>query len=170
MSKKIKLQKNSVKKKPGRVKGKPKDVQTKNVGPRYILNSDFELLSELRDLILKSSPAEKSKIVEKMNKVGRVRLAIISGIFLNKESADASVPDLFMVIDDTDHRKLKVFLKSLEAEVGKEIKFAVMDKDEFTYRLGMFDRFIRVLLEGPHEKLIDKIGLEKNSATLAKNS
>ena len=34
-----------------------------------------------------------------------------------------------------------------------------MEKDEFEYRYGMFDRFVRVLLEGPHEKLINKLGL-----------
>ncbi|MDP3953843.1 MAG: hypothetical protein Q8Q06_00295 [bacterium] len=149
---------------------KPKSAKPAGREPRYVLNREFELFYELRELILKSVPAEKSKIVERLNKVGRVRLILISGIFLNKENDDASVPDLFMVIDDVDSRKLKIVLKSLEAEVGKEIKFAIMDRDEFTYRLGMFDRFIRVLLEGPHEKLLDKIGLEQNAAILAKSS
>ena len=35
-----------------------------------------------------------------------------------------------------------------------------MDKEEFKYRFSMFDRFVRVLLEGPHENLIDKLGVE----------
>jgi hypothetical protein len=127
--------------------------------PVYALDTDFEFFYELRDLILKSSPAEKDKMVEKLNKIGRIKLAIISGVFINKENLDPLVTDLFIVGDDIDRRKLRAFLKAVEAEVGKEIKFAVMDKDEFQYRLAMFDRFIRVLLEGPHEKLIDRLGL-----------
>jgi hypothetical protein len=34
-----------------------------------------------------------------------------------------------------------------------------MEKEEFIYRHGMFDRFVRVLLEGPHEKIINKLGI-----------
>ena len=133
--------------------GKPKPAV------RYMLNGGFEFLYELRDLVLKSSPAEKNRLVEKINRLGRIKLAIISGVFMNKENADPTVADLLIVGDDIENRKLKPFLKGIEAEVGKEIKFAVMEKDEFQYRLSMFDRFIRVLLEGPHEKLINKLGL-----------
>ena len=61
--------------------------------------------------------------------------------------------------DDINKEKLRTFLKALEVEVGREIKLSIMDKEEFDYRFGMFDRFVRVLLEGPHEKIINKIGL-----------
>ncbi len=128
----------------------------------YTLNSSFEFFNELRDLILKSSPAEKDKMIKRISGLGRVRLAIMSGVFMtNKDSVDTidSEVDLFIVGDDINKGKLHSFLKSLEAEVGKELRFGLMDKDEFEYRYGMFDRFVRVLLDGPHEKLINKLGL-----------
>ena len=127
--------------------------------PTLALNTNFEFFYELRDLILKSSPAEKDRMIERLNKLGRVKLAIISGIFINKEGLDPLITDILIVGDDIDRRKLHAFLRATEAEVGKEIKFTVMDKDEFQYRLAMFDRFIRVLLESPHEKLINKLGI-----------
>ncbi len=127
--------------------------------PIYALNTDFEFFYELRDLISKSSPAEKDKMVDRLNKIGRIKLAIISGIFINKENLDPLITDLLVVGDDIDRRKLRAFLKATEAEVGKEIRFTVMDKDEFQYRMAMFDRFIRVLLEAPHEKLINRLGI-----------
>jgi len=136
---------------------RPKRAQVRR--PMYALNTDFGSFYELRDLILKSSPAEKDKMIERINKLGRVKLAIISGIFIDKENLDPLIADLLIVGDDVDSRKLHSFLKSLEAEVGKEIKFAVMDKEEFQYRSAMFDRFVRVLMEGPHEKLINKLGI-----------
>ncbi|OGN03817.1 MAG: hypothetical protein A2831_01800 [Candidatus Yanofskybacteria bacterium RIFCSPHIGHO2_01_FULL_44_17] len=130
-----------------------------NKRPTYVLNTEFGSFYELRDLILKSLPAEKHSMIDRINKIGKIRLAIISGVFINKESPDPLVADLLMVGDYIDSRRLRYFLKALEAEVGKEIKYSVMDKEEFRYRLAMFDRFIRVLLEGPHEKLINKLGI-----------
>jgi len=127
--------------------------------PTLALNTNFEFFYELRDLVLKSSPAEKDRMIERLNKLGRIKLAIISGVFINKENLDPLITDLLIVGDDIDRRKLRAFLRATEAEVGKEIKFTVMDKEEFQYRLAMFDRFTRVLLESPHEKIINRLGL-----------
>ncbi len=127
---------------------------------RYALNPGFEFFNELKNLILKSSPAEKTQLVRKISGLGRVKLAVISGIFINNDDSISNpVADLFIVGDDINKKKLALFLRSLEAEVGKEIKFGLMEKEEFEYRYGMFDRFVRVLLEGPHEKIINKLGL-----------
>ena len=127
--------------------------------PRYYLNRQFQYMDELMDLVLKSSPEEKEKMTEGLLKLGRVKLAIATGIFLNKVNAEAIATDLFLVGDDISRRKLRSFLKSLEADVGKEVRYVVMEKEEFQYRMGMFDRFIRVILEGPHEKLINRLGI-----------
>ena len=125
----------------------------------YELNPKFEFFEELKSLILKSSPAEKDKMIKRISGLGRIKLAIASGVFTggsDPASYRDSEVDLFIVGDDINKKRLRTFLKSLEAEVGKEIKFGLMEKDEFEYRHGMFDRFIRVLLDGPHEKLINK--------------
>ncbi len=127
---------------------------------KYALNPNFEFFTELKALILKSSPAEKNRMTRRILTLGRVKLAVVSGVFLNNASGtDNSVADLFIVGDDINKEKLRSFTRSLEAEVGREIKLSIMDKDEFDYRYGMFDRFVRVLLESPHEKIINKIGL-----------
>lgn len=135
--------------------------KTTDGGQRYVLNSSFEFFSELKGLILKASPAEKDLLIKKISTLGRIKLAVVSGVFLNTdtESCNNAVADLFIVGDDISKDRLRTFLRSLEAEVGREIKFSLMDREEFDYRFGMFDRFIRVLLEGPHEKIINKIGI-----------
>lgn len=140
---------------------RPKKVRKLNRSKLYALNPNFEFFQELRSLILRASPAEKNHLIKRISNLGRVKLAIISGIFLNYGDSFAFNPvaDLFIVGDDINKRKLASFLRSLEAEIGKEIKFGLMEKEEFEYRYGMFDRFVRVLLEGPHEKIINKLGL-----------
>lgn len=121
----------------------------------YGLNPRFEFLSDLKSLILTPPPASLGKMTQRIILLGRVKLALVSGVFLNKEN----VADLLIVGNDIDRRKFKTFLKSLEAEVGTQVLYAIMDKEEFVYRRAMFDRFVRLMLEGPHEVLIDRIGL-----------
>jgi hypothetical protein len=126
---------------------------------RYGLNAEFDLYPELRDLVLKPSPAETDHLVNRINALGRVKLAVVAGIFVSQpdDTTYETPADLFIVGDDVDRGKLKRFLKTLESEVGTEIRFGIMEKDEFKYRYEMFDRFLRVLLEGPHRKIINRL-------------
>lgn len=121
----------------------------------YGFNPKFEFSGELKNLMLTPPPASLGRMEKRIASLGRVKLALVSGVFLNKEN----VADLLIVGDDVDRRKFKTFLKSLEAEVGTQIIYAIMDREEFSYRRAMFDRFVRLMLEGPHEILIDRIGL-----------
>jgi predicted MPP superfamily phosphohydrolase len=123
-------------------------------GKHFGINPLFDFHSELSNLILKSSPTSKEKMLRKIMKLGRVKLALLSGVFLN---TDNNRVDLFLVGDDISERKLKNFLAEMEAEVGKEIAYAALDTREFEYRFQMFDRFVRDILEKPHEKLVNKI-------------
>src|SRR5512135_2171759 len=128
---------------------------------RWNLNEEFDYFSELRALVLKASPAERSHMAKRISGLGKVRLAVLAGIFLNSDRDPTydTPADLFIVGDEIDKSRLAHFLKSVEAEMGTEIRFGLMEKEEFKYRYEMFDRFLRVLLEGPHEKIINKLGL-----------
>lgn len=139
--------------------GKRRESNSQFNQPGYLLNPKFDLLPELRDLILKSSPIDKDRLTKQINQLGHVKLAVISGMLISGKNTDPLSTDLLIVGDGINTRKLRVFLKTLEANLGNEIKFAVMDKEEFEYRLVMFDRFIRVLLENSNEKLINKLGV-----------
>jgi len=120
----------------------------------YFVNSDFDFYNELRTLVLKSNPASQEKILSRLKTLGRIKLAILAGIFLNAENSRV---DLLVVGDNIKKRKLSNFLRNLEAEVGKEIDYVVFSSRDFNYRYDMFDRFIRDVLEKPHEKLINKL-------------
>jgi len=123
-------------------------------GMYYSVNTQFDFFNELNKLILKSSPTSKEKMLRKILKLGRIKMALISGVFLNTENSRV---DLFLVGDDINERKLKKFLGDMEAEVGREIAYAALTSKEFDYRFHMFDRFVRDILEKPHEKMINKI-------------
>ncbi len=120
----------------------------------YFVNSDFDFYNELKTLVLKSNPASQDKILSRLKTLGRIKLAVLAGIFLNAENSRV---DLLVVGDNIKRRKLSNFLRYLEAEVGKEIDYVVFSSKDFNYRYDMFDRFIRDVLEKPHDKLINKL-------------
>lgn len=122
----------------------------------YSVNPEFPVFSELYDLVIKSSTASRKKLFEQIKHVGKIRLAILSGIFLND---DTSRLDLMIVGDDIKKRSLEKFLVATESELGKTLRYAIMDTDEFRYRMNMYDRFLRDILEKNHEKLINKLSL-----------
>lgn len=129
---------------------------------KFGLDEEFDFFPELGALMLKSSPTERKRMAKRVAALGRIKLAVIAGILLGSDEQMTSAPpaDLFIVSNDIDKRKLSAFLKALEAEVGGEVRFAIMDTEEFEKRFKFFDRFVRVLLEGPHEKLVNKMDLE----------
>jgi len=129
----------------------PKNSQGKKV---YRANQNFVYYNELKELVAKASPASKQKMLERIKNVGNIKLALISGIFVN---SDVSRADLLVVGDKINQAKFGKFIKDLEAESGKEIDYALMTTKEFHYRYDMFDRFLRDMLELKHEKLINKL-------------
>lgn len=153
---KKKASKKMISKSPPPFKVKKKIKKNKVIkGVFYGLNPKFIFLNELKNLILASPVASFEKLAKRISSLGKIKLALVSGVFLNKEN----VADILIVGDSIDKRRFKNFLKSLEAEVGTQLNYAIMDKEEFDYRRAMFDRFVRMFLEGPHQVLIDKIGL-----------
>ncbi len=120
----------------------------------YSVNRDFDFYNELRTLVLKSSPASRKRILKRLRSLGRINLAVLSGIFVNTENARV---DILIVGDNVKKKNLSSFLRDLEAEVGKEIDYVILSTEDFKYRYDMFDRFLRDVFERPHEKLINRL-------------
>lgn len=122
----------------------------------YFLNTLFPFVHALRNLVINAAPADKEAMIKEINTIGRIKLVVFSGIFTNRENSRV---DLLLVGDAMKETKLDKVLKNIEAEIGKEIVYAVFKTDDFMYRLGMYDRFIRDILEYPHEKAVNKLNI-----------
>ncbi len=126
----------------------------------YGLCQNFIFYPELKKIILKINPPSGTKILNQIKKLGKIKFALLSGLFVN---FDKSPVDLFIVGENIRRAKLKNFLENLEAEIGKEINYVLMTNQEFLYRQNMCDKFIADLLEKPNKILINKIKTEKKS-------
>lgn len=122
----------------------------------YQTNAGFAFFNELKTLVTKSSPTSKERMLERLQRLGRLKLVVLSGIFIDLMNAKA---DLLIVGDGIREGKMNAFFRDLEAEVGKELDYVVLSSEDFQYRYNMYDRFVRDILERPHEKLINKLGL-----------
>lgn len=123
----------------------------------FLLNKDFKFLEELNNIFSKSTSIEKSKFLEKLKSFGKLKLVLLSGIFINRE--DTRV-DLLIVGDGIDEVSLSQFMAEIEDEVGKEIRYAYLETNDFYYRLDMFDNFIKTVLEEPSEIVLDELGIK----------
>lgn len=122
----------------------------------YAVNRDFYFYKELKNLVLKSDPNSFKKLSSYIKKLGSVKLAVISGILINQDNARV---DLFIVGDYIMKNKFNNFLKKVEAEVGRELSYSVINTSDFKYRQSMFDNFVIEILQKPHLKLINRLGI-----------
>ena len=142
------------KRKSARKKLSHKSVQGSDLNRLYQLNKRWPYLNELKNFVLKVSPPAFPKIEKDLYKLGKIKLAVVTGVFLNLK--DTRV-DLMVVGDDIDFKKFTSFIKKLEGDMGLELRYVVLGADEFKYRYDMFDRFVHDILEYPHRKVVNRI-------------
>jgi hypothetical protein len=125
----------------------------------YILNNSFPFFPELRNLVVKSNIYPQCKSLGRIKNIGDIKLALISGVFLNYPKSKA---DMILVANSITRRKLKNLISSIEAEIGKEISYVLISTEELKYRMNMLDRFLLEFFEGPHDEIINKVpGLKR---------
>lgn len=120
----------------------------------YQANKNFELYNELRALLIKASPESFPKIKKGFKRMGRINLVVVTGSFLNLSNARV---DMLVVGDGISLNRFTEFIKKLEAEMGRELRYVILSRDEFTYRHTMQDRFLKDILEYPNQKIINRL-------------
>ncbi|NTW15538.1 MAG: hypothetical protein HGA38_04220 [Candidatus Moranbacteria bacterium] len=120
----------------------------------YQMRPDFPFFPELRSLVLKSNVGVSHKMFQKLRTAGEVKIVLVSGLFLNYPKSKA---DMILVINNAHRLRLKTAMEKLEAEIGREIRFVLMDTDELHYRLNMLDRFLIEFLEGPYQEVQNRV-------------
>jgi hypothetical protein len=132
--------------------GKTKKVREKG----YVLNRENKLYKPLELLLVSNSQITNNSLTKKITKHGKISVILLSGLFI--QDPDSRV-DLLVVGDSIKERQLKNTISSIEAEIGKTIRYAMFETEDFKYRMGIYDRLVRDILDYPHEIVLDKIGL-----------
>jgi len=130
----------------------------------WSLNPLFQYLEPMREILVDPSLLIQENLPERFKQVGKIKLMIVSGVFIGNSKSRA---DVLIVGDKLKKNVLQQVIKSLEAEIGKELDYVVFDTEEFKYRIDMYDKLICDIIDLPHEKLIDNGQL---SAYVSKNN
>lgn len=133
-------------------------LRRRGAGPvaRYQVNSRFQHLEQLGTFIRDTTNIRPQEMISALRRVGTLRLIALSGLFMNVLESQI---DLLVVGDALDERTLINVVRTLEAELGREVRYASFSTADFRYRYGVYDRLLRDVFDYPHRLLIDKIGL-----------
>ena len=113
----------------------------KNRKKFYVVDKNFVIFQELRSIILKTL-ADHEAIAKKLSKCGDIDYMVLSGIFVNKNST----VDLLIVGNTINRDKLESTLNS-EVATKRPVRYSILTKDDFIYRLECKDRFLTDILK-----------------------
>lgn len=124
----------------------------------YVVNKSFVLFPELRNIVMKCLNS-KDNLVKKIRKFGDIHFLLMAGLFIEKNREDAV--DL-LIVGEVDKAALQNFLNE-ELETERPVKFTVMSREDFVYRVKCKDRFVTNLLKD-NENIIGINDLEDEIA------
>jgi len=134
-------------------RGEDKDKQRMK---GFRLNADFPLLRSIKNLLFNTEPFTRAQIIEMFKGSGRIKLIIVSGVFTRSEERRM---DILIVGDSLRKRTVESAVKKMEAEIGQELNYALFETSEYVYRVDMYDKLVRDVLDYPHEVIVDKLSL-----------
>ena len=128
----------------------------KKKGNGWTLDKNFPYYQSLENILIEQSLISDDEIVKRLSKVAKLKLLVISGIFIQDQESRV---DILIVGDNFRKATLDRAMKGFESEIGKEVRYAAFDTAEFKYRIGMYDKLLRDIFDYPHKKIFDKLGL-----------
>jgi hypothetical protein len=125
-------------------------------GAVYATSRRFPYYEALQTFIRSTTNLSDANMVNTLKRSGNLRLVVLSGLFTG---AIETKVDLLVVGDKLDDKVLDASVRTLEAELGRELRFASFSTEDFRYRRGVYDRLLRDIFDFPHKILLDRIGV-----------
>jgi hypothetical protein len=123
----------------------------------YSLNRDFVNLQSLQTFLFETAPINGKTVLNHLKKVGPIDFLAVAGIFVR--DFDQRL-DVMLAMKKYSPTKVETAIRSLESELGVEIRFAAFESSDLKYRIGMYDKLTRDVFDYPHQIVVDKIGIK----------
>lgn len=134
-----------------------KTTVSKRKAQGWSLESRFPYNQLLESFLIDTNLVKHRDIRSKLQGCGKLKLVVLSGVFIHDPESRV---DLLIVGDSLRKNQIENVVKTIEAQVGKEIRYTSFETGDFNYRLAMCDKLIRDILDYPHEVVMDKIGVK----------
>ncbi|MEI6843271.1 MAG: winged helix-turn-helix domain-containing protein [bacterium] len=134
---------------------KPKNLNHGTQKKGYTVDSHFTYMAPLQNFLINVEPLQPKEIIKRIGKLGSIKLIVTSGVFIQEPESRV---DMLIVGDHVKKSSLEHTVKTLESEIGKELRYAYFTTEDFQYRLSMCDKLTRDILDFPHKKILNKLG------------
>lgn len=122
----------------------------------YVADPRFQHYEPLKAFLRTSAVMPDARIASSLKRAGSVRLVALSGLFTGVVESKV---DLLVVGDRISEKAIATVVRNLEAELGRELRYAAFSTPDFRYRVGVYDRLVRDVFDYPHRLVLDKIGM-----------
>ncbi len=123
----------------------------------YTLNKNFPELQALQTFLFETAPIDGKNLIKHLRQAGALDFVGISGVFVRDFERRL---DVLLAMNKFSQSKVEKAIRSLEAEIGVEVRFAAMSSEDLFYRVGMYDKLTRDFFDYSHQVLVDKIGIK----------
>lgn len=138
--------------------------ETSNNRLYYEVNQKYEYYQPLSEIFGNKAVASGSatamqtpvgKLDEEFKALGNIEVAIYTGQFTRDESSGIDV----LLVGNVNQNQVNKYIADLEAQEGKEIRYALMTPSDFEYRRKIRDRFIATVASSKKQVLVDKYNI-----------
>jgi len=119
----------------------------------WVLNTRFDLMKPLQKLLVDSELIKEKDLLKRIKKSGSIKLLILSGLFVRDNDRKL---DMLIVGEKIKKEILEKELAIIESEIGHEIRYAFFTQEEYAYRISMYDKLVRDVIEYERITIIDK--------------
>ncbi|MFT5849277.1 MAG: DNA-binding Lrp family transcriptional regulator [Patiriisocius sp.] len=123
----------------------------------YALDKSFPELQALQTFLFETAPINGKTVLKHLRKVGVLDFVVVAGIFVRDFEQRL---DILLAMKKLTNAKIENAIRSLESELGVEIRFAAFSSEDLVYRVGMYDKLTRDVFDYPHQILVDKIAIK----------
>ena len=93
-------------------------------------------------------------LTQELAKHGRLDLLVLTGSFTDVPT----IPTDILVVGELKEDGIRRSIAEFEKEIGREVNYTYMPREEFEYRRDVGDRFLASILQGKRVVLTDSIG------------
>lgn len=131
--------------------------ETSNNRLYYEINQDYTHYAPLHQIFADSGVSDAVGVADlndwtkRLKAIGDIKVAVFAGKLVHGSSSEVDV----LLVGTTNKTQVKKFIRELEEEENKTLNYAVMEYQDFYYRLSIKDRFVTTLMSSKHTVIAD---------------
>lgn len=116
----------------------------------YSVVADHKMVPFLRNLLVTALWMYEEPYMKALTEAGTINGLFVLGFFMGSNDTPVDV----CIIGDIPSEKVRPLVEEWEKQLHTHLRYTMMAKDEYAYRLSVSDRFLYSITQAPHIELI----------------